>query len=297
MRQRYAIITVLALALVMLCLAGCERKEWEKTRRKKTVEGYQEYLQKYPQGEHAQRAWAGIDHLSFMDAYKQKTPEAYRRYLQDFPRGKKADKARANIKKLYRAKADQLTAGEMAAARVIVGTSLGSFTLSLDPVRAPATCRNLLYLAWIHFYIGLTVSPVIDGKIVQMGDPLGNGFGGPGYMITAEINENKQTRGAVSMWRLPVDPDTAGSQFFICLRDLPEMDGSYTVFGRVQSGMDVLDRIGNVETTGAKGSPAWKPLETIYIKKLEVSGIELNWDRVQVNQEEPENEESREDEK
>ncbi len=278
-------MAVLSMALLLMTLSGCEQKEWQKARRERTIEAYQAYLKKYPQGEHEQQAWRMIDHLSFAQAYKQKNPEALRQYLHDFPQGKFADNARTNIKKLYRVKADQLTPEQMAKAAITVDTSMGAFTFSLDPFKAPIACRNIIYLAWINFYDGLLVTPVIDGKMVRMGDPLENGLGGPGYMIPAEINSNQHARGAVSMWRLPVDPDTAGSQFFICLQDIPEIDGHFTVFGRVESGMDVLDDIGAVETTGAHGQPPWKPLQTITLQSVKVSGIELEWKPAQVNQE------------
>jgi cyclophilin family peptidyl-prolyl cis-trans isomerase len=83
---------------------------------------------------------------------------------------------------------------------------------------------------------------VQPGALVHGGDPKGDGSGGPGYTIKAEFNKQKHVRGAVAMARL-VAPDTAGSQFYITLANAPELDGQYTVFGKVTSGMDVVDKI------------------------------------------------------
>ncbi|MDP2626203.1 MAG: peptidylprolyl isomerase, partial [Candidatus Rokubacteria bacterium] len=89
---------------------------------------------------------------------------------------------------------------------------------------------------------GLTFHRVEPGFVVQGGDPKGDGTGGPGYMIKAEFNTQKHLRGALAMARSQ-NPDSAGSQFYICLAAAPFLDGNYTVFGIVTSGMDAVDKI------------------------------------------------------
>ena len=110
------------------------------------------------------------------------------------------------------------------------------------PGDAPKTVENFVTLARKGFYDGLTFHRVQPGAVVHGGDPKGDGSGGPGYTIKAEFNKQKHERGAVAMARL-VSPDTAGSQFYITLTSARELDGQYTVFGKVTSGMDVVDKI------------------------------------------------------
>ena len=107
---------------------------------------------------------------------------------------------------------------------------------------APKTVENFVTLARKGFYDGLTFHRVEPGFVVQGGDPQGNGMGGPGYKIKAEFNKQKHVRGAVAMARSN-DPDSAGSQFYIVLAPANFLDGKYTVFGIVTSGMDVVDKV------------------------------------------------------
>jgi cyclophilin family peptidyl-prolyl cis-trans isomerase len=110
------------------------------------------------------------------------------------------------------------------------------------PADAPRTVDNFVTLAKKGFYDGLTFHRVVPDFVVQGGDPKGNGTGGPGYTIPAEFNKNKHVRGAVAMARSQ-DPNSAGSQFYICYGNTPHLDGSYAVFGKVTSGMEHVDRI------------------------------------------------------
>jgi peptidylprolyl isomerase/peptidyl-prolyl cis-trans isomerase B (cyclophilin B) len=110
------------------------------------------------------------------------------------------------------------------------------------PADAPRTVENFVTLAKKGFYNGLTFHRVVPNFVVQGGDPKGNGTGGPGYTIKAEFNEQKHVRGTVAMARSQ-DPDSAGSQFYICHGATPHLDGQYTVFGKVVSGMEHVDRI------------------------------------------------------
>jgi peptidylprolyl isomerase/peptidyl-prolyl cis-trans isomerase B (cyclophilin B) len=110
------------------------------------------------------------------------------------------------------------------------------------PEDAPKTVENFVTLARKGFYDGLKFHRVVPGFVVQGGDPKGDGTGGPGYTVKAEFNKQKHVRGTLAMARAQ-DPDSAGSQFYITFGPQPQLDGSYTVFGRVVSGMELVDKI------------------------------------------------------
>jgi peptidyl-prolyl cis-trans isomerase B (cyclophilin B) len=114
--------------------------------------------------------------------------------------------------------------------------------LDFYPADAPKTVENFVTLAKKGFYNNLTFHRVVPDFVVQGGCPKGNGTGGPGYTIPAEFNKQKHLRGTVAMARSQ-DPNSAGSQFYICYGPTPHLDGSYTVFGKVTSGMEHVDRI------------------------------------------------------
>jgi peptidyl-prolyl cis-trans isomerase B (cyclophilin B) len=142
-------------------------------------------------------------------------------------------------------------------------TSQGTVVIGFLPGKAPNTVKNFVDLAQQHFYDGTKIHRVIPGMFIQGGDPTGTGDGGPGYFIPAEFNDEPHVRGTVSMARLR-HPDSAGSQFFICLAPLPYLDGGYTAFGRVLSGDEVLDRI---EKLG-RATPQGTPTETITLEQV-----------------------------
>ena len=129
----------------------------------------------------------------------------------------------------------------------------GTMTLELYPETAPITVENFVKLANEGFYNGLIFHRVIAGFMIQGGDPTGTGMGGPGYQIRGEFSSNgvknplKHTRGVISMAR-SMQPNSAGSQFFIMHQDAPHLDGSYAAFGKLVDGFDVLDRIAGVAT-------------------------------------------------
>ncbi len=125
--------------------------------------------------------------------------------------------------------------------RVELMTEHGSIRVELACPDAPLTCLNFLQLAAQGYFEGLSFHRVVPDFVVQAGDPRGDGWGGPGYAIRDEVNMLRYERGAVGM--ALSGPDTGGSQFFITLAPQPHLDGGYTVFGRVVSGDDVLDRI------------------------------------------------------
>lgn len=125
---------------------------------------------------------------------------------------------------------------------------MGDIKIELDYQNAPISCKNFVYLANKGFYNGKIFHRVIKGFMIQGGDPTGTGTGGPGYCIKGEFKENgvdnnlSHTRGVISMARTS-DPNSAGSQFFICDADDTFLDGQYAAFGHVVSGMDVVDKI------------------------------------------------------
>ena len=110
------------------------------------------------------------------------------------------------------------------------------------PVDAPKTVENFVTLAKKSFYDNLTFHRVVPDFVVQGGCPKGDGTGGPGHTVKAEFNKQKHVRGSVAMARSQ-HPDSAGSQFYITYGDTPHLDGNYTVFGHVVSGMEHVDRI------------------------------------------------------
>jgi len=118
----------------------------------------------------------------------------------------------------------------------------GEIRLEFYAEDAPKTVENFVTLAKKGFYNGLNFHRVVPDFVVQGGCPKGNGTGGPGYQIKAEFNKQKHVRGTLAMARSQ-DPDSAGSQFYICYGTTPHLDGQYTVFGHVVSGMEHVDRI------------------------------------------------------
>src|SRR5271170_1899337 len=130
----------------------------------------------------------------------------------------------------------------------ILDTDRGEIVIELYPNVAPKTVANFEELSRKGFYDNLTFHRIEPGFVVQGGDPQGNGMGGPGYEVPAEISPTeKHLRGTVAMARKgdQVNPDrkSSGSQFYICLEPAPFLDGQYTVYGGVVEGMDVVDKI------------------------------------------------------
>ena len=125
-------------------------------------------------------------------------------------------------------------------------TSEGAIELELHPNEAPKTVENFVKLARDGFYDGVIFHRVIPDFMIQGGDPTGTGTGGPGYEFEDEFNEHRVVRGALAMAN--AGPNTNGSQFFIVTAEAtPWLDGKHTVFGKVTSGMDVVDRICEAE--------------------------------------------------
>jgi cyclophilin family peptidyl-prolyl cis-trans isomerase len=118
----------------------------------------------------------------------------------------------------------------------------GRIVFEFYPKDAPISVDNFIKLANKGFYNGLKFHRVIPGFMAQGGDPQGDGMGGPGYTIKDEFNSRKHIKGTVAMARTS-EPNSAGSQFYICFDPQPHLDGKYTVFGQVIDGMDVVDGI------------------------------------------------------
>ena len=125
--------------------------------------------------------------------------------------------------------------------QAVVTTSKGSFTIDFFPNEAPLTVDNFVRLAQRGYFRGITIHRVVPNFVIQDGDPRGDGNGGPGYQIRCEINEVPYERAAVGM--ALSGKDTGGSQWFVTHSRQPHLDGGYTVFGRVTSGMEVVDSI------------------------------------------------------
>ena len=147
---------------------------------------------------------------------------------------------------------------------------LGDIKVELYPEIAPITVENFIKLASQGFYNGLTFHRVIPGFMIQGGCPEGTGTGGPGYHIKGEFAANgvannlKHSRGVISMARA-MDPDSAGSQFFIMHEDAPHLDGSYAAFGKVTEGIEIVDKIAETRTDYND-----KPLEPQIIEVMTV---------------------------
>ena len=154
----------------------------------------------------------------------------------------------------------------------------GRIVAELYPDKAPNTVNNFLSLAKSGFYDGLTFHRVIEGFMIQGGDPAGTGAGGPGYSIKGEFamngfreNDIKHLRGVLSMARTMM-PDSAGSQFFIMHKNAAHLDGQYAACGKVVEGMDVVDRIASARTDFRD-----KPLKPQVIKKVTCETFGVNY--------------------
>ena len=166
----------------------------------------------------------------------------------------------------------QLSAPQKGDTLAVMHTNMGDIKIKLFPEKAPKTVENFVNLANEGFYDGLIFHRVISGFMIQGGDPTGTGMGGPGYTIDGEFrmngfdNDIKHTRGVISMARA-MDPNSAGSQFFIMHKDAPHLDGSYAAFGKMTDGFDVLDKIANVATNYSDRPVEEQKIKTITIEE------------------------------
>jgi peptidyl-prolyl cis-trans isomerase B (cyclophilin B) len=131
--------------------------------------------------------------------------------------------------------------------KAVIETNFGAITVEFLADKAPKTVENFVKLAKSGYYNGLSFHRIIRGFMMQGGCPKGSGTGGPGYTIAAEFNDTKHVAGVMSMARTS-DPNSAGSQFFICFATAPHLDHQYTAFGKVTDGLNVVKEIEAVPT-------------------------------------------------
>ncbi len=148
----------------------------------------------------------------------------------------------------------------------IVKTVRGDFTIELLPDVAPQHVNSFVFLARDGYFNGITFHRVLPGFVAQTGDPTGSGSGGPGYTIPAEFSDIPYVRGVVGMARTN-DPNSAGSQWFVTYDDASNLNGSYTVFGRVTQGMDVVDCLTPRDPSTNPHAPAGDAIISIEIQE------------------------------
>ncbi|MFA9479484.1 peptidylprolyl isomerase [Phycisphaerales bacterium AB-hyl4] len=144
--------------------------------------------------------------------------------------------------------------------RVKLETSEGTLLLELWNDVAPGHADNFLKLVDDGFYDDLTFHRIIPGFVIQGGCPRGDGTGGPGWTVNAEFNDRKHEKGVLSMART-ADPDSAGSQFFVCLgrEHCQHLDNQYTAFGKVVEGLDIVDKLGQTPLADAQAGRPQNP--------------------------------------
>ena len=153
-----------------------------------------------------------------------------------------------------------------------VETTAGPMTFEFFPDKAPGHVENFVKLAEKGFYDGTGFHRVIKGLMIQGGCPQGTGTGGPGYQIKAEFNDTKHVKGVLSMARSQ-DPNSAGSQFFVCHGDASFLDRQYTAFGRLTADPEnvaTLDKIANAPVVSSRGENS-KPVTPVKITKVTVN--------------------------
>lgn len=250
--------------------------------RANTEEACIRYLAEYPEGKYVEKIKDKMEELTFERA--KASIFAAADYIEAWPQGKYCDhavivNAKAELKELTRplntkemevlldkvaeTPAEPVAANEYA----LIETRFGVMKMRFFPDKAPGHCANFKRLANAGYYDGVTFHRVIPGFMIQGGDILsrdGNkatdGTGGPGYTINAEFNDVSHVTGIVSMARTP-DPNSAGSQFFICDGSPTFLDRNYTVFGEIVEGKEIINKIANVQRDGRDN-----PLQPVYMR-------------------------------
>jgi peptidyl-prolyl cis-trans isomerase B (cyclophilin B) len=159
----------------------------------------------------------------------------------------------------------------------VIKTSEGEMVAEFWPDMAPNTVENFKKLARSGFYDGTAFHRIVKGFMIQGGDPLTKdpakesryGTGDPGYKIKAEFNDRSHERGVLSMARSS-NPDSAGSQFFICLANVSRLDHQYTTFGKLIKGDDVLGKIGDIEVTMSDSGERSKPMKRVTVESIKI---------------------------
>lgn len=164
---------------------------------------------------------------------------------------------------------------ETTAEVAVITTTAGKMVVEFWPDVAPKTVENFVKLAKDGFYDGTAFHRIVKGFMIQGGDPLSKkddpavGTGGPGYKIKAEFNDRPHVRGVLSMARSQ-HPDSAGSQFFVCLDEASFLDRQYTAFGKVIQGEDVLVKIGETPTARGSGGEKSKPTTRVGVESVKI---------------------------
>ena len=161
--------------------------------------------------------------------------------------------------------------------QAIIKTAQGEMTIEFWPDVAPKTVENFKKLARENFYDGTAFHRIMKGFMIQGGDPLTKdpkqesrwGTGGPGHRVKAEFNDRSHVRWVISMARSQ-DPDSAGSQFFICLADAKFLDRNYTAFGKLVAGDDVLEALGNTPTVAGGGGEKSRPTNRVGVESIRI---------------------------
>ena len=174
-------------------------------------------------------------------------------------------------------KKDEKTSMNTSNEVAVIKTSEGEMVVQFWTDAAPSTIENFKKLARSGFYDGTIFHRIVKGFMIQGGDPNSKdpakessyGQGDPGYKIKAEFNDHSHQRGVISMARGP-SPDSAGSQFFICLAPVPRLDGQYTTFGKLIKGTDVLEKIGDISVTGNSAGETSKPTKRVVIESVKI---------------------------
>jgi peptidyl-prolyl cis-trans isomerase B (cyclophilin B) len=156
--------------------------------------------------------------------------------------------------------------------RAVVDTNCGSFTITLAVKESPKTAASFVHLAQRGFYDGLTFHRVISGFVIQGGDPLGTGAGGPGYKVVEPPPRGvRYTRGTVAMAKTEIEePGTSGSQFFVVTGEDAQLPSDYALLGRVTAGQDVVDTIGVVPTNETDPDREGRPRRPVVIRKVTI---------------------------
>ncbi|OGM32862.1 peptidylprolyl isomerase [Candidatus Woesebacteria bacterium RIFCSPHIGHO2_01_FULL_44_21] len=151
--------------------------------------------------------------------------------------------------------------------KAVLHTTEGDITVELNALTTPITVNNFVYLARNNFYANTIFHRVIDGFMIQGGDPTGNGDGSPGYRFDDEPFTGEYTRGTIAMANS--GPNTNGSQFFLMHADYP-LPKNYIIFGKATEGLEVIDKIATAETTVSVGGEKSKPVNPVKINFVDI---------------------------
>jgi len=171
--------------------------------------------------------------------------------------------------------APKMTIDKTKSYQAVFETDKGNFTVDLFAQDAPVTVNNFVFLAGQHFYDGVVFHRIIESFMIQTGDPTGTGGGGPGYTIKDELNNGHSYEPGIVAMAKTSAPDSGGSQFFICTGDDSKrlndpQYANYSIFGKISSGMDVVQAIAATPVTAAANGEISVPTEKTAIKKIEI---------------------------